>query len=101
MEYMQILIWAFIGLIYAGYGYLTNKIGDWSTTFETMRFLITIVMGAIIGVVLSLLGIQLTPETITTYLQMPLFMGLGILYVIERAVKMILEKLNTPAQFIP
>lgn len=101
MEYMQILIWAFIGLIYAGYGYLTNKIGDWSTEFQAMRFLITIVMGAIVGIVLALLGIELTPETITTYLQMPLFMGLGILYVIERAVKMILEKLNTPAQFIP
>jgi hypothetical protein len=101
MEYMQIVIWAAIGLIYAGYGYLTNKIGDWSIDFQGMRFLITIVMGAIVGVILSLLGVTLTPETVVLYLQMPLFAGLGVLYIIERAVKMILEKLNTPAQFIP
>ena len=101
MEYIQIAIWAFIGLIYAGYGYLTNKIGDWSVDFQGIRFAITIVLGAIVGVVLALFGIELTPETMIVYLQMPLFMGLGILYVVERAVKMILEKLNTPAQFIP
>jgi hypothetical protein len=101
MDFVQIVIWAAIGLIYAGYGYLTNKIGDWSIDFQGMRFLITIVMGAIVGVILSLLGITLTPETVLIYLQMPLFAGLGVLYIIERAVKMILEKLNTPAQFIP
>jgi hypothetical protein len=101
MDFVQIVIWAAIGLIYAGYGYLTNKIGDWSIDFQGMRFLITIVMGAIVGVILSLLGVTLTPETVLIYLQMPLFAGLGVLYIIERAVKMILEKLNTPAQFIP
>ena len=101
MDFVQILIWAAIGLIYAGYGYLTNKIGDWSTTFEPIRFCITIIMGAVVGVILSLLGIALTPETVILYLQLPLFAGLGVLYVIERAVKMILEKLNTPQQFIP
>jgi hypothetical protein len=47
------------------------------------------------------MGVTVTPETVVMYLQMPLFAGLGILYVVERAVKVILEKLQTPAQFIP
>ena len=97
----QVILWAFIGLVYAVYGYLTNKLGEWSTTFAPMRMVITMVIGAIIGLVLGWSGVELNPETIYLYLQMPLFAGLGILYVVERVVKAILERMKTPQTYIP
>jgi H+/Cl- antiporter ClcA len=95
MDFMQILIWALIGLIYAGYGYLTNKLGDWSTEFQKMRLGITVVIGACVGLILGYMGVELTPETLILYLQMPLFAGMGVLYLVERLVKALMLRFTT------
>jgi hypothetical protein len=97
----QVILWVFIGLVYASVGYLTNKLGDWSTVFEPMRLVITAIIGGIVGLILGWTGVELTPETIYLYLQMPLFAGMGILYVVEKVVKAILERMKVPQTFIP
>jgi drug/metabolite transporter (DMT)-like permease len=61
---MPVVTAAATAAVYGGYAYMTKRIGDGSTEFDTEKLIGTILVGAGVGAVSSLMGLPTTESAI-------------------------------------